>query len=253
MLAHPTLDPDETGASSTTTEEEIQRSPITGKKARKVFFLKVYLVITAQFLFHLAIVLTFVFIPDLREFFFDYYWLAYIFMGGLILIIIILAFSKTLRTCFPLNVFFLMLITALIGLCFGMLTAQVEVYGVVYGIAATAAITFIMTIFAVFSPFDILSRIMVFLLVFLITTILATGTSLVAYLFDIGLLQLVITTALVITASLYFFFLTKLIIGGHLAKLEENEWISAVIFLYCAAVRLLSTAVEVCFGFCRSY
>ncbi|XP_013858842.1 protein lifeguard 1 [Austrofundulus limnaeus] len=229
-------------------QAESDDSSFSNDAIRRGFIRKVYLTLMIQLLFTVGIICAFLYWDTLRNWVWDNYWFSFTMMSVTLVLIVALSCCGDVRRQVPLNFIALGLFTLAEGLMLGSVAVYFDVEAVLWAMAATALVSFGMSLFAMQSKWDF--------------TLGAGFMWALAWSFiSFALLCAIIRSQYIyiffsflgtLLFSLYLVFDTHLILGGKHRNYEisPEEYVFATLNLYLDITTLFLFILQ-CIGLCR--
>ncbi|XP_014254455.1 protein lifeguard 3-like [Cimex lectularius] len=207
------------------------------KDKQRAFLSKVYLVLSIQLLFTGVTVFLLTHNEASREWLFDHpFFVLSASIGSTVLYLIIACCDKVKRS-YPLNIILLILFTICTAVMAAGMSARYRLIVVQTSFIATATITIVMSLLAIFAPCDVTGCSMFFVIGFVALTVLSIVNLILSFFMNVGILHLIISGFAVLLLSFYIMFLTQLLVTGQFGDIRDSgQYIEAVICLYSAII-----------------
>ncbi|TKS81787.1 Protein lifeguard 1 [Collichthys lucidus] len=210
-------------------------SPFSDAGIRRGFIRKVYLTLMIQLLVTVGIICAFLFWDTLRIWTWRNYWFSYSMMGVVLVLVLVLSCCNDVRRRVPFNFIALGLFTIAEGLMLGSVAAYFYTEAVLWAVAATALVSFSLTLFAVQSKWDFTAR-SGSLWVFAWTLV---SFALLCAILRSQYLYILYACLGTLLFSVYLVCDTQLILGGkHNYAISPEEYVFAALNLYLDIVSL---------------
>ena len=225
-----------------TTDATFTHDPFLSNSYRTSMIGKVYGLLTLQLIYTFGMVAIFALDPEANKWARDNVWF-FIVMGlmGLIMIISLFCYDEYIRI-YPHNCIFLAFFTGFMGLLVAGATAGYQNESVLYAAMITLLITGLMSLVAIFAPFDLtgaggflMSGLISLIILGIVTSILCgTGNS------ACNTMNMVYTWFGILIFCMYIVYDTQKIIGGEHKKYSyaQDDYVMAAIALYLDIINL---------------
>lgn len=208
-----------------------------GEKAiRRAFIRKVYAILMCQLVLTGAVISTFMFVENVKNYVQRNIWVYYTSMAVMIVCLLSMACCESVRRKFPTNFIFLGVFTFCEGVMLGTISTFYDVDAVLIAVAITAGVTFVLTIFAFQTKIDftvcggmLCAVLFIFIFAGIIMAFLPkTKWTMIGY-GSVGALIF----------SLYIVYDTQLMMGGkHKYSLSPEEYVFAALNIYLDVINL---------------
>ncbi|XP_030766157.1 protein lifeguard 1-like isoform X2 [Sitophilus oryzae] len=221
-------------------DTKVQMPPMqlgfTERSIRRSFMRKVFLILSAQLLLTIAVMAPFPYVPALRDFAINYYWIILICAAVAIIIIFIFACFQKLRRTPPYNYILLFLFTIAESLPLGLVASFYQPDEIWIALGATAVVCVSLALFACQTKWDFTGMggcLFVSLIMLILFGILAGA--MYSRIAIIGYLCLGVTLF-----SFYLVYDIQMIMGGaHKFSISPEEYIFAVLAIYLDILNIL--------------
>jgi len=204
-------------------------------KIRHGFIKKVYSIVSLQMLITTIIVACVVTIEELKGFFYQNFWILYLFMAGTFVVMIVLACCESVARKHPINLILLGTFTIFESFLIGAISSRYKTDTLLIAVGITLAVVIGLTIFAFQTKIDFTGcgvYLFVICLVFFVFGIFAM-------IFRSKVLQVVYAAMGAGIFSIYLVFDTQLMMGGkHKYSISPEDYIMAALSLYVDIIQL---------------
>ncbi|XP_060051685.1 protein lifeguard 1 isoform X1 [Erinaceus europaeus] len=222
--------------SEETNTENNSVDPFSDTAIRRAFIIKVFLILSAQLVITGMIISIFIFWKDLRVWVHNNPWFTYTLLPAFFVVLILLACCGDLRRQVPANYILLSLFTILEGLLLGTVSVFYEAEEVLWATAATAMVTFLLTLFAVQTKWDftVLSGVL-----FVVVFVLIIFGLLIIFIRSYWL-RLVYAALGTVVFSVYLVVDVQLMVGGRHrhSQLDPEEYVFAALNIYMDVINI---------------
>lgn len=228
--------------------ESLEENLFGEASVRRGFVRKVYLTLMLQLLVTVGIICLFLYWHQLREWVYNDFWFFYSMAIVTPILIIILSCCDSLRRKVPLNFIALGIFTVVEGCMLGSLAVFFETEAVLWAMAATALISFSLTLFSLQTKWDFtMASGGLWVLAW---SVISYG--LLAAILRSNFLHILYACLATLLFSLYLVFDTQIIVGGKHRKLQVSpeEYVFAALTLYLDIVMLFILLLQI-INICR--
>ncbi|XP_075259603.1 protein lifeguard 1-like [Convolutriloba macropyga] len=209
-------------------KRDLFNSDFNERKIRQRFVRKVYLTLTWQLILTSGIVCTFMFVKPIKEFFIEYWWMSFVFLGCMMIFYLILMCAKKVRRKFPANLILLIIFTLLFGSFLGVIACSEDTDIVLFALGITVVVVIAVSLFACQAKVDFTSWIGV---MFVISLVFFAFGILMIFFYN-RILTIVYGCIGALIFTVYLAIDTQIVMGGKRYELNEEDWIQGAIILY---------------------
>ncbi|KAB7502539.1 Protein lifeguard 1 [Armadillidium nasatum] len=220
-------------------------SSFTSRSIRHTFVRKVYTILTFQLLVTLTVVAVFSLHEGVQSFVQEHAWICYLSYGVFIVTYFTLICCTGARRKWPGNMILLSIFTLSMAYLLGTISSFHKTEIVLFSVGITAAICFLITMFAIQTKIDFTGW---GIYLFVASCILLIF-GLIAIFMRNSTMNLVYSGGIVLLFSMYLIFDTQRIVGGRKHELSAEEHITGALVLYIDIVNIFLGIL----GLSRSY